>query len=248
MTLLPEVEASLRDAVRRHHDERARPAAPPSEHVGSRRSRILPAVSISVGALALALVVTAFLVGHGATKRPTSPVRHDTASRVPRALLASFVSLRKPLTEDDALPSDIAKAFAHGHVTGVDPSLSRLLLTDSTQSIWLVPGRQTTCIVSRQPVFPSSPVEDIGATCSSDTAAEQRGLVYLTGNTIAGVLPDGSSSATFTFQDGSTAQLPANNQGAFAERLNPRPTSLSYTGPNGTEHTLTIPPAAIRGS
>jgi len=245
MTLLPEVEAALRDGVRRDHHARGSHVGPRrSKRVDFARSRIWPALSMIVAALSLAALVTALLVDHGTTRRPTSPVRQGAAHpSLPSALRASFVSLRRPLTADDTLPNDIVSALAHEHITGVDPSLSRLLLATSTETIWLVPGPETTCIVARQPLLASRRVQDISSTCSADTAAEQRGIIFIPGGIIAGVLPDGSSNPSITLKDGSTMHLATNNDGAFAEQLDPRPTSLSYTGPDGTQNSLRIPPA-----
>lgn len=249
MTLLPEVETALRDGVRRDHHTATARLRPRSERISSRPSWILPALSMTVGAVAVAVLLAALLAGHGPTRQPTNPASHGMASRsLPGALLARFVVLRRPTTTDDALPKDIMNILARGQITGVDPSLARLLLSSSTASIWLVPGARTTCIFSRQPVFTESSVENIGAACSSDTRAEQRGIIYGDGNILAGVLPDGSSNATFVFRDGSTAQLPTNGQGAFAQQLDPRPTSLTYTLPDGAQYTQRLPQPRTHGA
>lgn len=51
----------------------------------------------------------------------------------------------------------------------------------------------------------------------------------------------GSSPMTITLRAGSRVQLTPNSDGAIAQDLAQPPSRLSYAGPDGTPHTITVP-------
>jgi hypothetical protein len=244
MTLLPEVETTLQNAVRRHH---RLPASRTGQSwlggEAGRRSRVSPPklglAAASLVAVALAAVVVGLLVTTNETSR--SPILGTTAQIAPAALSAEFVSLRTARTTSDNLPSDVVSALAHEHIRGIDVSTSRLLLTTATHTAWLVPGPQETCVILRRGLRGPSATGVISSACSPDSVVEQSGIVSVSGTTIVGVLPDGTGPVTVTLRDGSTLQLTANDRGGFARDLAQPPSKLSYTGANGAAHEISVP-------
>lgn len=244
MTVLPEVEATLRDAVRRHHRDQAKArrlgfggAAHKLDVLQRSRLRL---VGAGVLAAALVGVVTVIATGN-LTGRPSAQLAPRSAQVLPAALRADFVSLRTARSMSDALPSDIVAALAHERIGGIDVSQSRLLLNSQTNPVWLVPGPKETCLVLRRSLSGPIARTAIPSACSPNSVVEQSGIVSISGSMIAAVLPDGSSPVTITLRDGSRVQLTPNSDGAIAQNLAQPPSRLSYAGPDGTPHTIAVP-------
>jgi hypothetical protein len=80
--------------------------------------------------------------------------------------------------------------------------------------------------------------------CAPFETFNQNGLVSTVGNvpdiTIVGLLPDGVKSATLTFADGSTTQVPVNNNGLVVH-ANRKTSTLTFDGPQGTGRQIVEP-------
>jgi hypothetical protein len=243
MTLLPEVETTLHDAVKRHHRLRASPTGPSrlDGEAGTRSPVPPPKLRLTAASL-VAVALAAVVVGLITTNQTSrSPTLGTSAQITPAALTAEFVSLRAARTANDALPSDVVSALAYQHIGGIDVSESRLLLTTATHDAWLVPGPQETCVVLRRDLAGPSATGVISSACSPDSVVELSGIVTVSGATVVGVLPDGSGPVTVTLRDGSTVQLTANDRGGFARDLVQPPSKLSYASANGASHEISVP-------
>jgi len=244
MTVLPEVEATLRDAVRRHHRGRATAGrlrlGGAAHKLGVLRRSRLRLVGAGVLAAALVAVVAMIATGNLAGGPSAQPAPHS-AQVLPAALRADFVSLRTARSMSDALPSDVVAALARERIGGLDVSQSRLLLDSQTNPVWLVPGPKETCLVLRRSFSGPIARTAIPSACSPNSVVEQSGIVSISGSMIAAVLPDGSGPVTITLRDGSHMRLTPNRDGAIAQHVAQSPSRLSYASADGTPRTITVP-------
>lgn len=116
-----------------------------------------------------------------------------------------------------------------------------MLLESQGVAVWLVPGPRETCLALRRMLSGSIARTAIPIACSPNSVVEQSGIVSISADIIAAVLPDGSGPVTVTLRDGSSLQLRPNSDGAIAANLAQPPSRLSYTGPDGTPHAFTVP-------
>ncbi|MEO8967026.1 MAG: hypothetical protein ABI355_05435 [Solirubrobacteraceae bacterium] len=156
---------------------------------------------------------------------------------IPADLTRAFAALRRPRTLADRLPTDAGNGIAgYG---GVNPTFSRLVLATMTLRLWLVPGAQQSCLVLATP----GASEPFG--CSTNAIAETAGLIRgLTkrnspsaGQRWFGVLPNGTRNARAVSTNGTSVQVPINHDGGFLQPVK-RPSSFSYTQPDGTDVNL----------
>jgi hypothetical protein len=116
-----------------------------------------------------------------------------------------------------------------------------MLLDSQGNAVWLVPGPQETCLALRRVLSGPIARTAISFGGSPNSVVEQSGIISTSADLIAAVLPDGSGPVTVTLRDDSSMQLPPNSDGAIAASLAEPPSRLSYTGPDGTPHAITIP-------
>jgi hypothetical protein len=215
-------------------------AQPGPDHARAVRSRSRwphGRVSLSAaiaGGCALAVLIVIALIGH------RGAVGTHSAQPEPAGLEAAFVVLRRAPEPRDGLPAQELFALSHSHAFhtfGLQPSRSRFLIATDAVTVWLVPGsKQWICLVAR--IADRRPRQGPGTSiaCSSNRGAERQGMIGFEGNTVVGLLPDGSSGhVEVTGRDGPPKKVTL-TEGAFAFRYSSSqlPISVYYTGPTGS--------------
>jgi hypothetical protein len=148
-------------------------------------------------------------------------------STVPSALQNAFVAFQRPSTQSDALPSNVDTASLQQQ--GINPSLSRLVVSTQSLQMWMVPGSTTSCLVS---------TTGLGG-CDLNDDIVNRGLVggVVGGNGQMwfGVLPTGARDITVT-GNGQTSPVSLNNNAGFVQPVINQ--GLTYTAADGTKVSL----------
>jgi hypothetical protein len=134
----------------------------------------------------------------GASQSPSTA----TPSQVAALAAPAYAAFNRARTGSDAIPAATVLALQSAQRdTGMDADLSRQVVADSNQTIWLVPGSGVLCTVVAQP----GTAQDVSTTCVFSASANETGIVTITnGTTVSGVLPNGVSSAHVTAKDGSS--------------------------------------------
>ena len=250
MTLLPEVETALVDAVRRHQHlpastspsrqqprsdrlprggaKPARAEHPTSSELGIGRLRARKLVIGLSAALPVLIVAALFLLE---TRAPHMVGHATTAEAGKRTTLRqAFPVLRQPRRPSDLLPPGWNSPRVH-----LDRQLGRLVFTNGARRMWLVPAKpREICLLG---------TGGLGAGCTTDASAEQRGLLSLittsTGATqVQGILPHGAT-LTAHYADHTPSGIPTNPDQAFVLRLQQPATSFTLTTPSSK--TVSIP-------
>jgi hypothetical protein len=167
-----------------------------------RKHRHLIAIALLVAALSAGIAAAAIVLPDLTAPAPGGPA---TAS--PRELVEAFAVLRRARHGADALPQAGASALttqgSFGPHYGVNPRLSRLLITPDGQKLWLVPGRDGSCIYG----------PDGGSACAANASIVLEGLMLAlvpvdgAAPTITGIAPD-NATVTTTDKDGSSHLIP----------------------------------------
>lgn len=149
--------------------------------------------------LATALAAAGIAAGGSAiaANEPAAPAALPTApAAAPPAIgavqpdqAANFRVLRRPRRASDVIPADVVAQVASPGRFGRNPQLARAVET-ATGKGWVVPGRDTVCLVV------PDPVDGYGTSCKSTAEAADEGLgVQL-------IAPDESTSSTLLPDDG----------------------------------------------
>ena len=213
-----------------------------------RRSTAARGVTAAITTLAVVCGIAA-IVAIGGHMRPTT---RQTTTPAPPPLEAAFVVFRRPAEPADRLPSLQLRVLEHSPLfrrLGLQPSQSRRLITTATVTVWIVPGSPEICLIAA--IADGRPRQGPTATeggCSSAAPAERQGAIGSFGDTVAGVLPDGSRDVILIRPGGQSTRLTLTN-GAFAFRASPResPIDVYYTSVGGApRHIHLAPPPGYR--
>ena len=205
--------------------------------VGVRWRRRRVTVTAAVMAAGVA-AVGAFVIGAGSDPQATAaPVRSDGV-----LLGEYFAPFRAPAQGDDPdnpFQEHVRRAFA------VDPATARRLAVPGAV-VWVAADERHVCISARSALEPHI----TGGACARPPQILNDGLFvsgspspgYVTtkglpaGTTeIAGLLPDGVSSVTFTLADGSRRDVAVIRNGV-AVTVRSRPQRVSFRGRNNVAH------------
>ncbi len=131
---------------------------------------------------------------------------------------------------------------------GLAANSRRAMVTARGESLYIVPAHQAICVASSDNVvhgcqpfpFTASTPADISATiCAPNLPSTEP--------EVAGLMPPGASDIKAQYTDGSSQVVTATNGMIviYAPRAGPLPTSITWMGPRGPEHTATaVPPDA----
>lgn len=160
-----------------------------------------------------------------------------TVSAIPAALTNRFAALRRGRRQGDGLPSASRVDGKHGE----NPALSRRVAQIGGQDEYLVPGNGVLCLYDARG----------GGTCADNDTASRGELVEADmcardaphGTVrLLGVLPDGVSTATIVRADGSKQAVNLGGNGLAVDApVTPLPVSLTWTGPDGNQHSEKLP-------
>ena len=218
----------------------------------SRRSRLRAIIRrhtrISAGVALAALVVASAGIADASgvlgTAQPTVP---GSGQRAPVALapdpidLAMLGIFRRPAQPGDALPVSGPATDPIGMATGENLALARKADFGALGAAWVIPADGGLCLRGEGNV---NGVHTFGGEgCGSDTDGHPPYSQTLSGNAsaptlvlITGLVPDGVSSVTLTF-DGKPFDVPVHENVYMAE-MPPGVQSTSFTTANGTVVTL----------
>jgi hypothetical protein len=161
----------------------------------------------------------------------------QTVQAVEAPLAGSFAVMRRQLRAADAVPGSIPVALSQA--SGASLALARRVPSEGGVEAWVIPGRNTACILAVQPEHGLG-----GAVCTSAAAAAAGELNVQAANSslpgvelLAGVVPDGVGSVGVHLADGSAATLPV-REDAYVSMVHGAVSSIAAAGPSGP---LTIP-------
>jgi len=237
MSLLPEVEAALRDAVRR--DQRSVRPARAGSRIGAGAVRV-PSLggvmtALAGGSAVLLAVLAIVVVGHGAhpAGRGSASERRSEASRhgsgVPHQLTAQFALLRRPLTRADALPARQLQAYSESQTgTGLGIMLTQARRVDVPHgnTVWVIPGARGACVFDVAGDQVCLPIA--GVTGGNF-------LIYLDGahsTVLRGLVPNGVRRVALTFGGGRSEDF-AVHQNVFSISVGRRARTLRFRAPSG---------------
>jgi hypothetical protein len=191
--------------------------------------RYLRAMS-AVGALLAVTAVVALADEAEPTATPAEGVEQITT--VEPAAEAAMEALEQVRTAADALPADVAEHYDQRAPFGANPGLSRRLIANTTNSVYVVPADDRLCVAL-------TIGQGAGMTCplTSEVADGLAGpaTASLDGDiAIFGLVPDGVESIDVNTGETDTTQVETTDnayytvlpQGAVLR-------SVSYTGPSG---------------
>jgi hypothetical protein len=148
-----------------------------------------------------------------AAAKSNSPLRNRSKiKRVPHAVLQHFAIFRRhPAHSASASVPDPVKQFISLQPFGLNAGLTATVQTRAG-SVWVTPGNGVLCLMAA-PAQSNTPV---GASCSTDTAADDGNMFLIAGQIgqptlVAGMAPDGTHSVVITRQAGGTETLPVVN-------------------------------------
>ena len=166
----------------------------------------------------------------GSTKAPSS----DQASGVPSGVLRAYPVFRRPRARADNLPAYLAPGLRHvGRRLGLVFSESRLVLRTRAETMWLVPGHRSLCLVSS-----ANAARNVGASCGQVSSAERMGFVSLSAHAATAVLPSGAGPVLVTRMGAQTLRIVPPTNGVVAVTSARPLLSVSWTGADGRTHTL----------
>lgn len=193
---------------------------------------------ITIAALAAVLAVLLAVVAVAEMQREgTGPGSAAPADSIDPQAASELGALRRPRGEGDALPAEAAGSVADSALSGANPQLSRRALSRGGRTVYLVPGRQSVCLVT---VDGSGTVstgcthlgqitESTPFTSHSGCSVGADGIPACTGATLVGVVPDGVPEVAVEFETGKPITTPVENNAYMVDvALDPRPTALSY--------------------
>jgi hypothetical protein len=161
----------------------------------------------------------------------------QTVQAVEASLAGSFAVMRRQLRASDSVPGSIPVALSQS--SGASLALARRVPSEAGIEAWVIPGRDTACILAVQPEHGLG-----GAVCTSAAAAAAGELNVQAANSslpgvelLAGVVPDGVSSVGLHLADGGAATLPV-REDAYVTLVHGAVNSIGASGPSGP---LTIP-------
>jgi hypothetical protein len=159
-----------------------------------------------------------------------SKTRHHSAVRVHGRLAAAdiFGVLGRPA--DSADRQNEALKGAASHDPQLEPDAARVVGSDSTGTLWLVPKQDGEVCLGLQPPPGSGLL--LAAVCSDSADALAHGIVLGSRGQLYGAAPDGVSSVTADRQNGPTAVVPVQSN---AYRLPADTTAVQFAGPRGNE-------------
>jgi hypothetical protein len=189
---------------------------------------------VAAGLIAVMIGVVGVSVANGSS----SGTSRNSAT-LPTDLTAAFSALQRPATAADAVPANVDAAMSG---SGVNVSDSRLALSTSGASLWIVPGLASTCMVTQMAGGTSS-------MCTTNASAETKGLVTgifdrnqnAAGQEWAGILPTGVTNV-LAQNAGSTLPVSISSDGGFMQPVT-APQTLSFTDPGGAQVSLPVTPA-----
>lgn len=159
---------------------------------------------------------------------------------VPLDVAVSFPAFARGRNSLDDLPSSMLGGLAQEQSDyGVNPGLSRLLLSSASAKVWLVPGHGLLCMVAEEGPRQASSID-----CTSATNVEQTGIFAAGPHLLAGTVPEGTTDVKVITGSGDMRLTPVNN--AIAFETDAIIQSLSYETTDGMPHDVTLamgPPA-----
>jgi hypothetical protein len=162
-------------------------------------------------------------------------------SGIDRALWASFAALHQPLPSPVQLPEGIAGAYTGAaqppNTYGINPNYAQYI---QAANAWILPGSSGICLISYgfDPRFPQ-----VGSgSCNSSAMALSGDMFNRIGqNNVIGLAPDGNTTMTITYTDGSTQHIPVTGNVYRAAGLSGDPTSITLRDASGALTTVPIP-------
>ena len=216
-------------------------AQPTAHLLARRRFRVRLALASGVAAATAAAAVALLVLTHSGHRSATGIASHQTIGHlyIPAGLQASFAVLRRGQRLGDELPTPMI----HTLPSGVNPDLSRLLLSSSSVAIWFVPGPSEECIAeAANPPTTGAALAMYSGACSPLKQTEEDGILSegLAGASqlIAGVVPDGVKSVNVLLENGASTMLTPNADGAFAQYLTSRPAEIVYHDADGSSRAV----------
>ncbi len=214
----------------------------------------LKIVCLIVGLLAASTVVAAAALGafnSSDTGPPPSPSDPPVAASAtsgvqvsPPDQAAAFSTLQRPPTSADTKaatdPAVLDSLSTPQQLWRVNPRLGRLVSSNASgEYLMLVPGDRKLCVVAKG--FP----DGTSTGCKDATNAENRGVFLWgrdprTGYNVRGVFPDGAHNVSVTYASGKHQGVSLTSLNALALVSQAEPSTISFTGKDGTQHQVEI--------
>lgn len=173
--------------------------------------------------------------------------RDDEAAGAPPSdkLYAALGALRAHVTAEDQLPEDVRAALQHAYGDtpigqGMDYSGARRAYADKGQIVYVVPSGDYVCPMIRN----SFGVH--GGCITVDSIVSPEHLSYSVqstedGQSVVGVVPDGISSVTANFSDGSQKSMEIDDNVFVLDAARASLDSLNWSDAQGTRHSDSSP-------
>ena len=208
------------------------------------RRRLRPRGTLII-AMAVAALIAAGVAGAAGVFSPTRvsgnvhalPGRR--AQSVSSRMRATFPLLARPRVPRDEIPrwllgGDLGQSQ---HDLGINPSLSRLVASNSVIAMWLIPGRQGVCAVTWWERLPGGRASAVN--CTSITAALRGGMLTVDTFGVFGVLPKGTRDVSVSERSRTLAVQP-DVLGVVAVLARSPVTSFRYITPDGAHHVVSL--------